>query len=103
MNVKYTMEVEIDLHQWSMCSCDDWLEQLRRGRMNLWSHCSTTEPEGIDNSKLEVCQIVAHYGFAGKLTCHIKGIFLRFPITRKRTSNLHIVISDHTCERTVPT
>jgi hypothetical protein len=36
------------------------------------------------------------------LACHINGIFFRFPIIRRRTSNLQIVRRDHICERMLP-
>jgi hypothetical protein len=32
------------------------------------------------------------------LACHINGIFLQFPIKRRRTSNLQIVTRDHMYE-----
>jgi hypothetical protein len=33
------------------------------------------------------------------LTCHINGIFFRFPNTSKSTTTLHIVMKDMSCER----
>lgn len=58
--MKLTMKIEIYLHQRSMRSRDQRLENMIRRQRNLRSLTPTTESESIDDSKLEDMLVDVH-------------------------------------------
>jgi hypothetical protein len=55
-----------------------------------------TKPESVHDPELFIISVVDKRDWVKEiLTCHIKGTFLRLPTTKRRTSNLNIVIKDH--------
>jgi hypothetical protein len=94
--MRLTVQIEVNLHDRSMCCGDHGLEQLSRCDWNFRPLSPKTKSEGVHNPELYIISGVNRRDWVKEiLTCHIKGTFLRLPTTRRRTSNLHIVIKDH--------